>query len=297
MQKSPNELAAQLSIPLEDFNKRLEISKAKLLAARETRLGKRTRDEIAHSPSTFRMVSAYAAAFVATGQEIYREKAVNLLKLARKSFADGPTLRVFAEEAPPSLSAGRAFHYALAMQAILDVAAITSDEQWVVWTEDLATTSAELFTGEHILKENSEETRLTGLPITDLAMLFDDSTAGLISMAECRLAVLGRPLVASFSDLATPLPVYAMDRPVMHTDLLLATLARHYKVTAFYAADVSPELKLAVQRLPLRVVQRREAKSADAVPTGAVKVLIGDDTQGQIVRTAEELAKAISPQP
>lgn len=295
MNQSVRELATELSIPMESFAKRFETAKAKLLAAREQRLEKSPRDETAHAPSTFRMVSAYAAAFVASGNESYREKAVALLKLARNSFADGPTLRVFATEAPPTLGAGRAFHYALAMQAILDVAAITSDEQWLVWSEDLATTSAEYFTGDKMLKESSDDTRLMGLPVTDLAMLFDDSTAGLVSMAECRLAVLGRPLVTSFSELATPLPVYAMDRPVMHTDLLLATMARHYQVTVIHAPDTSPELKLAVERLPLRMIQRRAAKAADAVPAGAVKILLGEDAQGRIVTTAEELRAALLP--
>lgn len=291
------ELAARESQPLETFAPRFEAVRTKLLDIRNSRLGKLRRDDCAHAPSTFRMVSAYAAAFVATGDDNYRQKAVALLERAREAFSVGPNLRVFSEEAPATIGAGRAFLYALALQSILDVAAITSDEQWLVWSEDLATTAAELFTGNDFLKECPDDAKLVDLPVTDLVMLFDDSTAGLISLAECRLAEIGRPLVASFSQLATPMPTYTLDRPVLHTDLLLAAIARHYKVTAVYAADIPPALKLAVERLPLRVVQRRPAKSEDEVPAGSVKVLLGEENESRIVSTPDALKEAVLPSP
>ena len=146
----------------------------------------------------------------------------------------------------------------------LDVASITSDEKWLVWSEDLATTAAEKFTGNGFLKECPDEAKLIDLPVSDLVMLFDDSTAGLVSMAECRLADLGRPLVASFSELATPLPTYAVDRPIIHTDLLQATLDRHIGLTVIDWRGLSRRsLHEAVLRLPLRSVQRRPAAPAD----------------------------------
>jgi uncharacterized protein YyaL (SSP411 family) len=297
MKQSVSDLASELSMPAEIFTQRFKSVRAKLLAVREDRLGKTLRDECAHAPATLRMVSAYAAAFAATGDESYREKAVSLLQLARESFAVGPALRVFATDAPATVGAGRAFLYALAMQAIIDVAAITSDDQWLVWSEDLATTAAEWFTGDQLLKESTDEARLIDLPVTDLVMLFDDSTAGLVSMAECRLAEIGRPLVASFSELATPLPTYALDRPVLHTDLILAAMARHYRATVVYAADISPELKMAVERLPLRMVQRRAAKPADAVPAGAVKILLGEDERSLVATTPQAMRDALLPSP
>jgi len=290
-------LAAENSLPLETFLPRLDTVKVKLLAVRNDRFGKSKRDQQAHAPSTLRMVSAYAAAFEATGDETYREKAAALLHRAREAFAEGPALRVYATGSPPSLAAGRAFLYALAIQAILDVAAITSDDQWLTWSEDLATTAAELFTGDQFLNECTDEAALVDLPVTDLVMLFDDSTAGLVSMSECRLAEIGRPLVKDFSDLATPLPTYALDRPVLHTDLLLAAVARHYKVTAVYAADIPPALKLAVERLPLRMVSRRAARPADGVPAGAVKILLGERGESRIVTTPEALQQALLPSP
>lgn len=294
--KSVEELAAEQSQTLETFAPRFEATRKKLLAARNSRLGERGRDDCSHAGATLRMVSAYAAAFAVTGDGKFREKAVALLDKSRTAFSDGPRLRVFSQAAPKSLGEGRAFIYGLALQAALDVSVITSDEKWLVWSEDLATTAAELFTGSGFLKECPDDAIIIDLPVTDLVMLFDDSTAGLISFAECRLAESGRPLVASFSELATPLPSYTVDRPVLHTDLLQATLARQYMVTVVVGADISPAMKLATQRLPIRMVQRRAAKSRDEVPPGSVRVVLAGGMT-RLVSTPEALQEAVLPSP
>jgi uncharacterized protein YyaL (SSP411 family) len=288
------EIAADLGQPVDIFTAKLEAAKAKLLAVRNARLGKLSRDECSHAGATFRMISAYAAAFGVTGDEKYREKAISLLKRAREAFAVGPHLRVFSKETPDSIGAGRAFLYALALQAVLDVAAITSDEQWLAWSEDLSTTAAEMFTGNGFLKECPDEAKLIDLPVTDLVMLFDDSTAGLVSSAESRLAEIGRPLVVSFSELATPMPTYAMDRPILHTDLLLATVVRHYKVTVVVGTGLPTALKSAVERLPMRTVQRRPARPDDNVPAGSVKILLAEG-EAVVVSTPEALQQALLP--
>jgi uncharacterized protein YyaL (SSP411 family) len=292
LSKPMAEIAAELSLTPEAFAPRFEAVRAKLLSIRNSRIGKTPPDESPHAASCFRMVSAYAAAFAATGDEIYLEKAVSLLNRSREAFGVGPRLRMFAREAPPSVGEGRAFLYALALQSALDVAAITADEQWLLWSEDLATTAAELFTGDGFLKECPDDARIIDLPVTDLVMLFDDSTAGLVSASESRLEALGRPLVASFSELATPMPTYAVDRPVLHTDLLLATLNRHFNMTVIRGADLPAPLDAATARLSLRSVQRRAAVSADQVPAGAVKILFsaGKDV---VVTTPEALQEAL----
>ena len=279
---------------VDEFRTFFRASRGKLLDARNLRHGGDTRDAIAHACSSLRMVSAYVSAFTATGDESYRGKAVKLLERCREAFTNGPRLRVFATGAEPSLGEARAFVYALALQSVLDVAAITGDEKWNVWSEDLATTAAELFTGHGFLKECPDDARLIDIPVTDLVMLFDDSTAGLISMAESRLAELGRPLVASFSELATPMPTYCLDRPVLHTDLLQATVCRHLRLTALLGADLSPEMKLAVERLPVRTVPRRPATAAEQVPAGAVKLLMAGE-RSVIVTTPDQLREAILP--
>ncbi len=294
--KSVAELAEEQSQTLETFAPRFEATRKKLLAARNSRLGPRDRDDCSHAGSSLRMVSAYAAAFGVTGDGKFREKAVALLDKSRSAFSDAPRLRVFSQAAPKSLGEGRAFIYGLALQAALDVSVITSDEKWLVWSEDLATTAAELFTGSGFLKECPDDAKIIDLPVTDLVMLFDDSTVGLISFAECRLAGSDRPLVASFSELATPLPSYVVDRPVLHTDLLQAALARQYMVTVVVGADIPPAMKLATERLPIRMVQRRAAKSRDEVPPGSVRVLLASGVT-RLVSTPEALQEAVLPSP
>lgn len=290
------EYADESKRPPGEFQSAFESSRSKLLDLRKRRLGNSPRDPVAHAGASFRMVSAFAAAFSITGDEAYRTKAVSLLSRCRETFASGPKLRLFAKAAPDSIGAGRAFLYALALQSVLDVAAITTDDRWLVWSEDLATTSAELFTGNGFLKECPDAARLIDLPVTDLVMLFDDSTAGLVSAAESRLAEIGRPLVKSFSELATPMPTYALDRPVLHTDLLQATLIRHYRLTLAIGPGISPELRSAVERLPARVVQRRPAKPGENVPSSSIRVLLPDGATLD-VSSAETLRQAVLPPP
>ena len=108
------------------------------------------------------------------------------------------------------------------------------------------------------------------------------------------MAVLGRPMVTSFSRLATPLPVYAAVRPILHTDLLQATLARHHGVTAVLGKDLPAELEAAVYRLPLRVVARRPATAGEEVRDGTVRVMSGGVVIGAFT-SVEELHQALLP--
>lgn len=291
--KSTAELAAELSLPVDAFTSRFEVVRKTLLKVRNSRLGNSLRDDSSHAGATFRMVSAYAAAFTVTGKVEYQEKAVALLEKARVAFADGPRLRLFSKDAPQSINAGRAFIYGLALQAALDVSDITLDEKWIDWSENLATTAAELFTETEFLKECPDDAKVIDVPVTDLVMLFDDSTAGLISLAECRLAERKRPIVATFSALATPLPSYSVQQPILHTDLLLATLARHYRVTIVSGAEISPDLKLAIERLPIRTIQRRPALANEEVPPNSIMILLPGGVT-RVVSTPEALQEALT---
>jgi acetamidase/formamidase len=98
--------------------------------------------------------------------------------------------------------------------------------------------------------------------------------------------------VPSYSELATPLPVYTLKRPILHTDLLMASLSRHFKVCVTIAPDAPPALKTAVQRLPMRLVHRRTATPEDAVPAASVKVTLPDNSS-QIITAPDALAKAV----
>jgi hypothetical protein len=85
-----------------------------------------------------------------------------------------------------------------------------------------------------------------------------------------------------------------VDRPLLHTDLLEATLARHFKVTIVAGENLSPELKLAAERLPMRMIHRRPSKPQDSIPSGAIKVIRGD-SEPLMVTSPEALALATSP--
>jgi len=295
MKSTIEEIAARQSMTPEQFRPRYEAAKAKLLAVREARLGRLPRDENAHAGATWRMASAYASAFSVSGNEEYRDKALALLKRGREAFAVGPRLRMFTKDAPESIGAGRAFLYALCLQAVLDVAAVTLDESLYIWSDDLATTLAELFIGDGFLKECPESAVLLDLPITDLAMIFDDSTSGLISMSESRLAVLGRPLVAQLSGLASPFPLYAVERPVSHADLILAIISRHFMVSVLVGEGVQGDLLRAVQELSPRMVHRQLAKPDHRVPPGMVKIVFSDGTE-KTASSADGLRQGVLPE-
>ncbi len=292
--KSVAEIAASLGQTPEAFAPRYDEVRKKLLAARAARLGKAAKDEQAHAVTSFRMVSAYAAAYTATGKEEFLNKATGLLKRAREAFSNGPEMWQYKARTAPSISAGRAFLYSLALQACLDVTDVTGDESWMAWGDDLATTAAERFASAEFLKECRDEAKVLDLPITDLVMLFDESTAGLISSNESRMAARGRPLVESFTVLATPLPMVALDRPVLHTDLIIATLARHHAPVVVVGKDASPALKAELARLPLRTANRRLAGAKDEVPPTAFKIL-WPDGRTEIVENPEGFRDAVLP--
>lgn len=294
--KSLAQLAADQSEKVDKFAPRFDSIRKKLLEVRNARLGKLDHDDCSHAGASFRMVSAYAAAFGITGDVKNREKAVALMEKCKAAFSDGPKLRMFTQASPASVGEGRAFLYGLAMQAALDLSDITSEEKWSDWAEDLATTAAELFTGSDFLKECPDDAKIIDLPVTDLTMLFDDSTSGLISFAECRLAERGRPLVATFSELATPLSIYAVDKPILHTDQLQATLAREFKVSVIAGTGLSSEMKLAVEMLPIRMFQRRSAKSSERIPAGSVMILF-QNGENRLASSPEALQEAVLPLP
>lgn len=294
MTQSKAAIAAELALTPAAFEVRYETVRKQVLAAREARMGPEVKDQSAHAATTFRVVSALAAAYCATGDLAYRDRAVKVLQQARQTFSDGANLWMYAIKTPAALTAGRAFLYALAMQASLDVADVTEDESWLRWAEDLATTAAERFTSADFLKECADDAKVIDLPITDLTMLFDDSTAGLISAAEGRLAARGRPLLESFTRFATPLPLNAVDRPFLHTDLIQATLVRHHAPLVVMGKHLPEPLKTAVTRLPLRLFYRRAATAADQVPDGTLKIIQADGTS-EPVTTVEVLQKVLLP--
>jgi len=273
----------------EAFVTEFEASRKILLDHRNKRFSSDFKDNSPHAGATFRMISAYSAMFTATGDEAFRTQAVELAQRARTAFSKGRFLNAMQGEVPASVGMGRAFLYALALNATLDLVAITNDSEWIDWAEDLATLAAEQFIGERVLTECPQTARILDLPIADTVMIFDESTAGLFSLAESRLAAMGRPMVRTFRDLAIPLPSYVTFRPIVHTDLLLATLMRHYPLQVIHAEKPPASLADAMSRLSLRGVLRSTSPST---PAGTVTVTWAAD-QEKSVSSGDELNAAI----
>lgn len=291
--KTPEEAAAELGTDPSSLQAMLVPIREKLLKFRNSRLHPVPGNLSGSASATFRMVSAYAAAYRITGDEGFREKAVSSLEKARGAFSDGPRLKSGETDGPASLVAGRAFVYGLALQAALDVAAVTLDESWILWAGDLSSTTSEIFVQGETLRECPAYADLTGLPIVDRAMLFDESSMGLLAMAESRLAALGIPSPPSFSKLVEGLPIGAVPFPILHTDLIQAALMRQFGVTYSYGADAPLDLREAIARSPLKGVNRRTAsslgdKAATPDPTGAL--ILGPGGKIRRIESADDLA-------
>ncbi len=285
--------AAEGSDPA-DFQRRLDRVRKLLAAHRDEKSGRQSRDETAHAGASFRMVSAYAAAFTATKDPVWRDKASTLLAKSREAFSDGPRLRTFASDGPPSLVDARAFIYTLAIQAIIDVVDISGDESWLDWADDLATVMTEQFSSDGFLSEVSKNATIIDLPITDIIMLFDESSVGLLSFSECRLAARNRPLARELRGMAAPLPVSAVDRPILHTDLIQAFVSRLFPVTVVFDDRTAADLRQRIDSLPLRMIHRRPAVADDALAEGSAHVIIGDQPP-LVVRNPDELINALLP--
>jgi len=295
LKKSLADLAADQNMPLDAFTRRFQTACEKLLAIRNARLDSSPRDDNSHAAASFRMVSAYAAAFSATGDDSWRRKAVALLQRSREAFSVDTKLRVYSTDGPPTLNDARAFVYAVAIQAILDVVDVTSDVSWLDWCDNLATVLTENFTNDGFLREASDEASVLKLPMTDLIMLFEDSTVGLLNFAECRLAARERPLMRDLREFAGTLPVSAVDFPVQHTDIVQSFLARHYAVTVVHGPETSPELMERIERLPPRMFHRRPLLAGESLPDGGCLVLRAGSAEPIPVTTPKDLENAFLP--
>jgi uncharacterized protein len=287
-------LAADAGVDEATFSATFDASRETLLKLREARLLDEHVEKSAHAVSTFRMISAYAAAFAATGDTAFRDKAETLLEKARAEFFANDRLKMYASDAPDSTIGGRAFLYALAIHAACDVADITLDSEWNEWAGELARIAASRFISDGLFVETSPDDALMALPISDRSMLFDDSSAGLLSMAEIRLKAAGHPMDEALAKLVTPLPTESTSRPFVHSDAVLASLIRHYSPVVTVGPETSLELKSAVERLPLRLIVRRISTVSEEIPAGAVKVEFPSG-ESQILQTVDSLHQAVLP--
>ncbi len=291
--KTAEQVSALSGVDVKSTEAALGSAREKLLKVRDNRLNPPAEKRAGNAAATFRVVSAYATAYRITGDEDFRERAASTLTKARQSFADGPRLRSYDRDAAPSLVAGRAFTYGLAIQAALDVAAVTLDESWILWAGDLSSTVSEIFVQDDSLRECPAGADLTGLPVVDLEMMFGQSSMGLLSMADSRLEALGIPLVPSFSARVDGLPLAALDRPIQHTDIIQAVLMREHGFTYVFGDDVPAEMREAIARSPLKGVNRRgysalPVKGQELDPQGALR--IGPGKKIQRIESADDIA-------
>ncbi|MFD0895277.1 DUF255 domain-containing protein [Luteolibacter ambystomatis] len=273
---APETVAAKLGLTPEVAREQFESGRRKILKLRQDRGGAADGDSRPHAVATFRMVSAYAAAFSLTGDPVWKKKAVETFDRACGTFGRDSELRLFPGK-DDIVGEGRAFLYGVAIQAGLDVAEITLDPAPVDWSEKTATTAGKFLEGAN-LREVVPAAALVDVPVADRTMIYDDSSAGLLAGAEARLSRLGRKLPEAYATAVVPLPKDAVDSPIVHADLLQAFLMRQYAPVVLVAPDAAPALKEAVCRLPLRMALRRMAAVSDEVPAGQVKILFPDGT-------------------
>lgn len=287
---SLDQAAEKLGISPEDARREFEAARQTLLSIRDQRFLNKTRDRTPQAAASFRMVSAYSAAFAATGEPSYRKRAIDTFASAREQFARGTDLRPYAAAVPPG--EGRAFLYALAMQAALDLADITLDNRPAEWAEQLAATVSERFVQETALLEAPKDQNLSGLPVSDRIMLFEESTAGLLSASEARLTRRAAAVPPPLNDAVGPLPADVQRAPVAHTDLLFASLLRNHGVTIAVGADAPADLKDAIACLPLRLYTRATATPGNPAPSTSARIRFADGAES-VVATAKELLSAI----
>ncbi|WP_240963804.1 DUF255 domain-containing protein [Luteolibacter luteus] len=256
--------AADLNLSTEAAAGLLESSRKKLSKARQSRVPDRAPATAASAGTSFRMVSAYAAMFTATGKPEWRDKALSLAERSRQTFAKGVLLVEQNPGTPDAVCDARAFTYALAIQAALDLAEITMDENWRLWAGDLCSTMSELFVDEsgRLLEARQVSTPLA-LPLEDRIMLFDDSTAGVMRMNIARLEALGQSPPPTLAPWLSSLPKFE-DFPVVFTDSILAASFAASRVIVEIPENASPEWREAACRLPLDRVARRFGKEPAA---------------------------------
>jgi uncharacterized protein YyaL (SSP411 family) len=257
--------AESLKLPADEAAALLESGRKKLLKARSERMPLSPASPAGSAAPSFRMISAYAALFAATGDPVWRDKAIALAKKSRQAFSASVLLVEQSPAVPAVVCDARAFTYALAIQAALDLAEITLDENWRIWAGDLATNVAEQFVDAdgRLLEARPASTPLR-LPVSDRVMLFDDSTSGLMRMNLARLDALGQPPPPAIAPLLRSLPDFA-SYPVVFTDSILATSFARSRVIIELPAAASAEWKEAASRLPLDRIARRIGKGTTVI--------------------------------
>lgn len=267
------QLARSSGMDVVAFQSKFDAAREMMADARRQRVGEITRDPHSHALATFRMISCYAAAYTASGDESWKTKAIDLLGRARQAFFRDSKLTIYAVDAPAPINGARAFHYVAAIQAILDVIQITNDTEWFSWSDVLIAQLSESFIKDGVLREASEEASVLDLPFSDNFMLFEESTIGTLRLISSTLKTYGKSLTPELHELVDDLPVSIALRPLLHTDLIQSFLIESFAPTVIFDATTSAELMARIHQLPIRLIQRRPAKAGEAIPANSCLVL------------------------
>lgn len=255
-------VAARLSQPTDAVEQLFESGRKKLLAAREARFPSPRTDPTPSATASFRMISAYAALFTATADNEYARKARDLGIACRQTF--GATRFLNELSGGDAMSDGRAFTYAIAIQAALDLGAITLEDTWNLWAQDLATLLAEHFlTKEGRLLQTRTESQVVKLDLGDRLMTFDESTSGLLRLNLSRLHALGFELPPAIASFARSMPD-TRSSPLIYTDSLQALSHRISARILHVSPTASTPVKQSTARLPLDLFERRAQHGTSA---------------------------------
>lgn len=285
---SKSEIAAALSITPAEIDSLLDSSRRKLIKARDARVGGIERDNIPSATASFHMIRAYCALFTATGDESWREKATALGARCKESFGRAEFLNERPGENPSPMSDCRAFTYALAARANLDLHAITLDDRWSQWATELMTLLSENFVSkEGRIYEARESASVVDIDYEDRAMVFGDSTSGTTRSTLQIFKKLGLRTPPKLEPWLTSLPEFDSN-PVIYADTL-ESLMIDVTAPVLDIAATPAEVAAAATRLPLDTFIRRKSTAATS------SVILASGEKGGDLQSAAEVEALTRP--
>jgi len=279
----PEAIAAATGFDPAKVAELIDSGRRKLAKARESRFPAPRPDPKPSALASFRMVSAYAGLFAATGDDVWHNKALELGTACRSNFTAARFINERPDGSPEGMSDGRAFTYAVAAAAALDLGAVTLDDQWYVWAQDLTTLLGEHFVTEQgRLAEVRAVSKVVDLDFEDRMMVFDDSTVGLTRLNLSRLTALGLNTPPQLEPWRKSLPnIRAM--PIVVTDTISAMIHGWNHVRIDVGPDAPAALRRAATTCPLDLYERRTSPEAGAgarlTPARGEAVEITDPSQ------------------
>jgi uncharacterized protein YyaL (SSP411 family) len=274
--RTAEEVSQATGIDLDQVRTLIESGRKKLNKARADRVQRSAPDPSPSALASFRMVSCYAALYTATEDSSYLEKAIKLGKASREHFLKNRFLNERPDAEPEGSSDGRAFSYAVAVQAGLDLGAVTLEDEWYSWAQDLTTLLSEHFVTEQgRLMEVREVSKVVNIDYEDRMMVFDDSTAGLVRLNLQRLRAIGFQTPPALSPWLVSMPDL-QKFPIVFTDSLIAISHEWNHTLVQIGPDAPEEVTNAVRTLPLQLFARRRMDS------GGVKITFNDGREVEV---------------